>query len=206
MSTQPLFPIFLKLDGKRCLVVGGTALLEAKVQSLLSRGAEVKLVADDVTDEIRKLAEEGRIRWEKRSFRTTDLDGVAVVVAADRDQAVNKSVFAESEARNLPCNVVDQPTLCNFYYPAVVERGQLQIAISTGGLSPSLASRIRAELEQQFGPEYGEWVDALGRARERILTTRTASERRTRILKRIASKHAQEQFRRNRQSAKRGAQ
>lgn len=206
MSTQPLFPIFLKLDGKRCLVVGGTALLEAKVQSLLSRGAEVKLVADDVADEIRKLAEEGQIRWVRRAFRTTDLDGVAVVVAADRDQAVNRSVFAESEARNLPCNVVDQPALCNFYYPAVVERGQLQIAISTGGLSPSLASRIRAELEQQFGPEYGEWVDALGRARERILTTRTASERRTRILKRIASKHAQEQFRRNRQSAKQGAQ
>ena len=206
MSTQPLFPIFLKLDGKRCLVVGGTALLEAKVQSLLSRGAEVKLVADYVTDEIRKLAEEGRIRWEKRSFRTADLDGVTLVVAADRDQAVNKSVFAESEARNLPCNVVDQPALCNFYYPAVVERGQLQIAISTGGLSPSLASRIRAELEQQFGPEYGEWVDALGRARERILTSLTPSERRTRILKRIASKHALEQFRWNRQSAQRGAQ
>jgi precorrin-2 dehydrogenase / sirohydrochlorin ferrochelatase len=206
MSTQPLFPIFLKLDGKRCLVVGGTASLEAKVQSLLSRGAEVKLVADDITDEIRKLAEEGRIRWEKRSFRTADLDGVTLVVAADRDQAVNKSVFAESEARNLPCNVVDQPALCNFYYPAVVERGQLQIAISTGGLSPSLASRIRAELEQQFGPEYGEWIDALGRARERILTSLTPSERRTRILKRIASKHALEQFRRNRQSAQRGAQ
>jgi len=206
MSTQPLFPIFLKLDGKRCLVVGGTALLEAKAQSLLSRGAEVKIVADDITDEIRKLAEEGRIRWEKRSFRTADLDGVTLVVAADRDQAVNKSVFAESEARNLPCNVVDQPALCNFYYPAVVERGQLQIAISTGGLSPSLASRIRAELEQQFGPEYGEWVDALGRARERILTSLTPSERRTRILKRIASKHALEQFRRNRQSAQRGAQ
>jgi len=205
MSTQPLFPIFLKLDGKRCLVVGGTALLEAKVQSLLSRGAEVKLVADYVTDEIRRLAEEGRIRWEKRSFRTTDLDRMTLVVAADRDQAVNRSVFAESEARNLPCNVVDQPALCNFYYPAVVERGQLQIAISTGGLSPSLASRIRAELEQQFGPEYGEWVDALGRARERILTSLTPSERRTRILKRIASKHALEQFRRNRQSAQRGA-
>jgi len=206
MSTQPLFPIFLKLDGKRCLVVGGTALLEAKVQSLLSRGAEVKLVADYVTDEIRRLAEEGRIRWEKRSFRTTDLDRMTLVVAADRDQAVNRSVFAESEARNLPCNVVDQPALCNFYYPAVVERGQLQIAISTGGLSPSLASRIRAELEQQFGPEYGEWVDALGRARERILTSLTPSERRTRILKRIASKNALEQFRRNRQSAQRGAQ
>ena len=205
MSTQPLFPIFLKLDRRDCLVVGGTALLEAKVQSLVSRGAEVKLVANDVTDAIRSLVDVGRVRWERRSFRTSDLDEAALVIAADREQAVNEQVFAESEARHIPCNVVDQPALCNFYYPAIVDRGQLQIAISTGGRSPSLASGIRVELEQQFGPEYGEWVDALGRARERILATRTASERRTRILKRIASKQALELFRRNQHSAQRGA-
>jgi len=195
MNTTPLFPLFVKLEGKNCLVVGGTALLEAKIEGLLASGAKVRVIANDVTEGIWKLAAEGKVWWEQKTFEVSDLDGVDLVVAADRDQRTNELVFAEAEARRVLCNVVDQPEHCNFYYPALVRRGHLQIAISTGGLSPSLASRIRKELEQQFGPEYVEWVNALGKARGRILQFRAPSEKRTRLLKRIASKHSLKQFR-----------
>jgi precorrin-2 dehydrogenase/sirohydrochlorin ferrochelatase len=199
MNTKPLFPIFVKLADKNCLVVGGTTLLESKIEGLLASAANVRVVANDVTEGIWKLAAEGTLRWERRSFKVSDLDDVELVVAADPDQSTNELVFAEAELRRVLCNVVDQPEHCNFYYPAVVRRGHLQIAISTGGRSPSLASGIRKELEQQFGPEYVDWVNALGKARGQILQFRAPTEKRTRLLKRIASKQAFEQFRQNQQ-------
>jgi precorrin-2 dehydrogenase / sirohydrochlorin ferrochelatase len=195
MSATPLFPIFVKLADKYCLVVGGTTLLESKIEGLLGSGARVRVVANDVSEGIQRLAAEGKLWWERRSFEVSDLDDIDLVVAADPDQRTNELVFAEAEVRRVLCNVVDQPEHCNFFYPAVVRRGHLQIAISTGGLAPSLASRIRKELEQQFGPEYVDWVNALGKARGQILQFRAPSEKRTRLLKRIASKHSLKQFR-----------
>lgn len=195
MSTHRLFPLFLKLGDRRVLVVGGTALLEGKIEALLNAGAQVWLVASEVTPAIAKLVRFGKIHWEQREFLVTDLESVALVLASDANQEVNQLAYKEALSRNIPCNVVDQPELCSFYYPAVVRRGQLQIAISTGGLSPSLASRLREELEQRLDPDYEAWVDALGKARERILKTHAASRRRNALLKRIASRRAFEQFR-----------
>ena len=195
MSARPvLFPLFLKLEGRVCLLVGGGAEIEGKISSLLAAGAQVRVVAPLVTDEIRGLTDENSIIWYSRQFEPSDLDGVALVIALDEDDAVNAEVYREATARGVLCNVIDQPERCHFYTPAVVRRGQLQIAISTGGVSPALASQIRADLEQQFDSAYCEWVDALRDARERVMRKLPRSTQRTRLLKRIASKHAYRTF------------
>lgn len=205
MTTRPLFPLSLKLENRSCLVVGGASLLLPKLEGLIVAGASIRLVSAEIEDGIRAFCETAGVQICQRELDSTDLDGITLVIAADRDQSINELVFRESQRRGILCNVVDQPALCDFYYPAVVRRGQLQIAISTGGQSPSLASAIRADLEQQFGHDYADWVDALGRARTRIFQTHRASKQRTRLLKRIASKNSFEQFRRSRRNGHQGA-
>jgi precorrin-2 dehydrogenase/sirohydrochlorin ferrochelatase len=151
-------------------------------------------VSPTVTEGIRVRVAAGEICWAARKFVPTDLEGVALVVALDDDDRINAEVYRDASARGVLCNVIDQPERCHFYYPAVVRRGQLQIAISTGGLSPALASDIRRDLEAQFDPAYGEWIEALGQARERVLHKFPRSAKRTRLLQRIASKGAYRKF------------
>ena len=167
---MPLFPIFMKLDGRRVLLVGAGPVGESKVGGLLSAGARVTVVAPSATAAIQTLAGTAQVVWHRREFDPRDLDGMALVIAAvPRDVA--RAVFEEARARGVLVNSVDDPDNCDFYYPAVVNRGDLQIAISTAGHSPSLAQRIRVELERQFGPEYTEWVKQLGGARRELFAT-----------------------------------
>src|SRR5581483_4101188 len=151
-----LFPLFLKLEGRVCLMVGGNPEIEGKIPGLLASGAKVRVVSPKITDTIRAFVNSGKISWSQRRFEPADLDGVTLVVALDEDNTVNEDVFREASARGVLCNVVDQPERCHFYYPAIVRRGQLQIAISTGGLSPALASSIRRDLDEQFDAVYSE--------------------------------------------------
>ena len=159
-----LFPMFMKLEGRSCLVVGAGTVGEPKISSLLASGASVRVVAFTATAAVAEWAKTGEITWEARAFNTSDLDGVFLVIAATNSRDVNAAIFREAGQRNILCNVVDDPEYCDFYYPAVVRRGELQLAISTNGHSPALAQRIRRELEVQFGPEYGEWLKQLGRS------------------------------------------
>ena len=195
MSERPvLFPLFLKLDGRVCLVVGGNDEVAGKIPGLLASGAQVRVLSSTITDTIRALVDDGAIGWIQRRFEPADLDGVTLVVALDDDDAVNERVYREASARGILCNVIDQPERCHFYYPAVVRRGHLQIAISTGGLSPALASSIRCELDEQFDDTYAEWIEALGHARGRVLRKHSRSPRRTRLLQRIATRRAFQNF------------
>jgi len=190
-SARPvLFPLFLKLDGHLCLVVGANPETEGKIRNLLASGAKVRVVSTTETNGVRELAQAGRIELQRREFVPADLDGVTLVLALHEIDSVNEQIYREASSRGVLCNIVDQPDRCHFYYPAVVRRGQLQIAISTGGLSPALASDIRRELDQRFDPGYADWIEALGKARERVLHTLPRSPRRTRLLQRIASKRA----------------
>jgi precorrin-2 dehydrogenase/sirohydrochlorin ferrochelatase len=177
-----------------CLVVGGNHETEGKIAALLAAGARVKVVSPTVTDGTRAFVAAGEICWAARKFVPADLEGVTLVIALDDDDRINAEVYREATARGVLCNVIDQPERCHFYYPAVVRRGQLQIAISTGGVSPALASDIRRDLEAQFDPAYGEWIEALGQARERVLHKFPRSAKRTRLLQRIASKGAYRKF------------
>jgi precorrin-2 dehydrogenase/sirohydrochlorin ferrochelatase len=185
-----LFPMFLKLEGRSCLVVGAGAVGEPKIESLLTAGASVCVVAPHVSVAVAERARAGAIVWEAREFSVSDLDGVFLVIAATSSREVNGRIFREAHQRNILCNVVDDPEYCDFYYPAVVRRGDLQLAISTNGHSPALAQRIRRELEIQFGPQYGEWLVELGKIRQQLFACGMNPDERRRLLHELASREA----------------
>ena len=181
-----LFPIFVKLEGRRVLLVGAGPVGEAKVGGLLSAGALVTVVAPDATAAVQQLAKDGKLVWRQRRFNPSDLDGVALVVAAV-PKDVAREIYQAAQARNVLVNSVDDPENCDFYYPAVVNRGDLQIAISTAGHSPALAQRIRIELEQQFGPEYESWIRQLGEARQELFASEMPPAERKKRLHELAA-------------------
>src|SRR5882672_11027389 len=173
-----LFPIFVKLVGRRCLVVGAGTVGQAKIQSLLDTGAKVRVVAPHGTSVVAEWVQSGLIEWGVPEFKASDIDGAFLVIAATNSTATNAVIHQESQKRNILCNSVDDPENCDFYYGAVVRRGDLQIAISTAGKSPALAQRLRQDLEAQFGAEYTEWVKELGQAREQLFAQPTQPEKR----------------------------
>jgi len=183
-----LFPMFMKLDGRDSLVVGAGAIAEPKIRSLLEAGAHVKVVAPVINEAVAAWSRSGEIDCELRMFAPRDLKGMFLVVAATNRAEVNKAVFQEAQRRGVLCNAVDDPSRCDFYYPAVVHRGDLQIAISTGGQSPALAQRLRRELEYQFGPEYAGWVRELGKVREFLFEQNLDPEHRRRVLHELVKK------------------
>jgi precorrin-2 dehydrogenase/sirohydrochlorin ferrochelatase len=185
-----LFPMFLKLEGRTCLVVGAGDVGEPKIRSLLDAGAKVRVIAPSATDAVAEWARAGLIAWEQRTFEEPDLNGIFLTIAATGSPSVNDVVFHEAQRRGILCNAVDDPERCDFYYPAVVRRGQLQIAISTGGQSPALAQRLRRELETEFGEEYSQWVEELGKAREGLLSSDLDSDHRKQLLHWLASRDA----------------
>src|SRR5687767_5605391 len=145
-----LFPIFVKLEGRPVLLVGAGPVAESKVTGLLSAGALVTVVAPKATPRIVELAQRQILEWHQREFHASDLDGATLVVAAVPKE-VARAVYDEARTRGVLCNSVDDIENCDFFYPAVVNRGDLQIAISTAGHSPALAQHLRIQLEQQFG-------------------------------------------------------
>jgi precorrin-2 dehydrogenase / sirohydrochlorin ferrochelatase len=185
-----LFPMFLKLDGRRCLVVGAGSVAEQKIQGLMDADAEVQVVAPEATDQVRNWANSGAIDWQARKFESKDFEGEFLVIVATSSHELNQNIFREAQERQILCNVVDDPPHCDFYYPSVVRRGDLQIAISTAGHSPALAQRLRRELESQFGPEYGEWLSQLGETRQKLFATEIDPEERKQLLHQLASREA----------------
>ncbi len=183
---MPLFPIFVKLEGRPVLLVGAGPVGEAKIGGLLSAGASVTVVAPVATPGIRTLAEAGTIAWHRREFAPRDLDSVSLVVAAV-PKDIARAVYEAARTRSVLVNSVDDPDNCDFYYPAVVNRGDLQIAISTGGHSPALAQRLRIELEQQFGPEYESWIRQLGEARQGLFARAMDPDARKKTLHEMAA-------------------
>lgn len=193
--TAVLFPMFVKLSGRRCLVVGGGPIAESKVDSLLTSGADVMVVSPTLTERLAEEAQRGTFGWIARGFEVSDLDGTFLVIAATSDEDTNELIFREAERRGILCNAVDQPPRCHFYFPSVVRRGALQIAISTAGLSPSLAQRLRKELEVEFEPEYEEWLEWLGEVRQALMKRNFNFEKRRRLLAYIAGRESFERWR-----------
>lgn len=157
-----LFPIFLKLEGRPCLVVGGGAVALEKIPGLLEAGAELTVVAERPRPELEGLAAEGRLTLLRRRYRDTDLEGQFLVMAATDDEDLHRRIADQAEARGMLCNIVDRPPLCNFYAGSVLRQGDLKIAISTNGQAPALAARIRSRLERQFGPGYARVLEYAG--------------------------------------------
>ena len=198
MKPAKLFPMFLKLSGRPCLVVGAGTIGESKIVSLLEAGGRLRVVAPEATPQVRSWAQSNEIQWHQRPFEPHDLDGIFLVVAATSSTELHKRIFEEATRRGVLCNIVDVPALCDFYYPAVVQRGALQIAISTSGESPALAQRLRKQLEEHFGAEYEEWLAQLGEARDKVQSAGLDPEERKRLLHEDASEEAFQTFLRNR--------
>ena len=187
-----LFPMFLKLDGRRCLVVGAGPVGESKIAGLLETGAHIRVVALEASAPVREWAQSGSIDLELRHFKPEDLDGVFLAIGATSSRALNERIYREAQGRGVLTNIVDVPDLCDFFYPSIVRRGDLQIAVSTAGKSPSLAQNIRQQLEKQFGPAYAAWVAELGETRKLILASDLEKERKLDLLHSLASREAVE--------------
>jgi len=182
--------MFMKLAGKQCLVVGAGKVGEPKIGGIIDTGARIHVVAIAASDQVREWAEAGKIDLEVRGFTSADLDGKFLAVVATASRSLNELVYREAQQRGVLCNVVDVPDLCDFFYPAVVRRGDLQIAISTAGQSPSLAQKLRQQLERQFGDGYTAWVEQLGTTRRLVLASDLDKETKWELLHSLASREA----------------
>ena len=189
-----LFPAFLKLTNRRILVVGGGSIAAQKIPSLLEAGAQVHVVSPKLAPQLSEWVRNQQITWSAKSFDPQDLDNAFLVIAATSLRDLNAEVYREADRRNILCNAVDDIDHCHFYYGSIVQRGDLQIAISTNGKSPALAQRLRKELEQQFGPEYQHWLDWLGAARESLRAQSHNPESTKRQLHDLASRPMFEEF------------
>src|SRR6202453_1245676 len=164
-----LFPLFLKLEGKRCLVVGAGLIGLEKVESLLRCGGSIRVVAPHAVAGVQQLSSRGEIEWLARSYEPDDADGCDLIIAATNDRQVNQDVFEEASRRSILCNTADDPPLCDFFFGSIVQRGDLQIAISTAGQSPALAERLRREIDAQLPADLGPWLAELGQLRREVL-------------------------------------
>ncbi len=141
-----------------------------KVRTLLDCGGRVTAVSPATTPELAGLAENSRLTIKRRPYRSSDLEGMFLVIGATDDDALNQRIQADARQRNLLCNIADRPKACNFILPAIVRRDDLVIAVSTSGKSPALAKKVRKELEIQFGVEYAEFLHLMGALRKKLLS------------------------------------
>jgi len=176
------YPAYLDLQKRTVLVVGGGAIAEGKALQLIDAGARVRVVSPELTAKLSELAERGVIDHREGRFTEDDLNGVALVVCATNEKEVNEEVSRLSAGRGLLCNVVDQPALCNFITPALVSRGGLQISISTGGGSPSLTQRVKREVGELIGEEYGELLELAAEMRKNAKESISDFEDRRKVL------------------------
>jgi precorrin-2 dehydrogenase/sirohydrochlorin ferrochelatase len=181
-----LYPIFLKLEGHKVLIVGGGLIAEQKIEAVLRSATDVTVIAPQITPRIRLWAHQHRLKHIGLEYRAGMAKGYFLVIAATDFEQVNRAVYDEARQSGALSNAVDDPGYCDFYAPAVVSRGPFQIAISTGGNSPALAQSVRKELEQEFGPEYESWTAWLGRMRDAIRNLLPRTERRKELLHLLA--------------------
>jgi siroheme synthase-like protein len=183
--SRPYYPAILDIAGRRALVVGAGKVGEGKIAGLMGAGAAVKVVSLTATPQVKRWADEGEIELALRPYGSSDLEGCFLVIAATEDNDTNVRVFEEAERRQMLCNVVDVTHLCNFILPSIVRRGDLAIAVSTGGASPALARRIRISIGQCYGDEYAVALELLGSLREELKALYPAPEERKVIFERM---------------------
>jgi len=170
------------------VVVGAGKIAESKIASLQAAEARITVIAPVASARIAEQAASGEIVWQQREYAAGDLAGHFLAVAATSNPAVNRAVFAEAERAGMLVNAVDDPPFCDFYFPSVVRRGDLQIAISTAGASPALAQRLRKEIDAQLPLDAGEWLTELGNLRREILQREPSNDARREILHQLASR------------------
>jgi precorrin-2 dehydrogenase/sirohydrochlorin ferrochelatase len=162
------YPVFLNLAGKRCVIFGGGTIAEGKISKLKKTGAQITIISPDATPAIQKMANKGVVEWTARKYQPGDLEGAFLGIAATDKRQVNQQIFQEAQELGVVLNVVDDPDLCGFIAPSVVERGPVTVAISTGGASPALARKLRETLAAAPALEWADLAGVLSKARKEI--------------------------------------
>lgn len=178
------YPAFLNIKEKQCIVIGGGKVAERKVMSLLRCGAKIKIISPSLTKRLQKEKNNGTISHISRNYRSGDLEGAFLVVAATSDDEINKEIAAEASCL---VNVVDYPDMANFIVPSVIKRGLLTIAISTSGASPAMSRAIRKELETIYSKEFSKYLVFLKKIRKQIIANLRDTNLRQQLFKEIAS-------------------
>ncbi len=189
------YPVYLDLKDRPVLVTGGGLIAEGKAIQLVEAGARVRIVSPDLSLRLTELAESGKIEYRQGKFHADDLNGISLVISATNDQAVNEEVARLAAERGLLYNIVDQPALCNFITPALVTRGGIQISVSTGGGSPSVAQRVKREISELIGDEYGELLEVAAEMRADAKRLIPVFEARRQVLQAFAESQAIELLR-----------
>lgn len=192
------YPVSLDIKNRKCLVVGGGGVGTRKVVTLLDCGAKVTVVSPNVSNQLLKLANKGSIVLKKRPYLEVDLDGMFLVIGTTDDEELNRQISIDAEKLNMLCNIADRPEVCNFILPAIVNREDLTISISTSGKSPALAKRLRIELEEQFGNEYAELLRLMGAIREKLLSQKHEPEAHKHLFEQLISRGLLDMIRGNR--------
>ena len=162
------YPIYLNLQGKRAVVVGGGSVAEGKIEKLRETGAVITLISPQVTPAIGRYAEDGALCWLQREYQTGDLEGVFIAIAATNQREANQRIFEDAERLGILLNVVDDPPRCSFIAPSIVERGPVTLAISTGGASPALARKLRESLSESSELQWADLAGVMAQARQRV--------------------------------------
>ena len=192
------YPVNLDILNRKCLIVGGGSVGTRKVLTLLDCGAIVTVVSPDATEKLLELADNGSIRREKRFYLASDLDGMFLVIGATDNEELNRQISADAEKLNMLCNIADRPEVCNFILPAIVNRGDLVISISTSGKSPAFAKKLRKELEKQFGVEDSEFLRLMGAIREKLLSEKHEPEAHKHLFEQLIKSDLVEMIKNNR--------
>jgi precorrin-2 dehydrogenase/sirohydrochlorin ferrochelatase len=191
------YPIYLNLAKRRVVVIGGGEVAERKVESLLGTEALITVISPEVTPQLETLASHNKIEIQRRVYASGDCIGAALVFSATDDETVSAAVFEEATTAGALVNSADQPHLCDFIMPAVVRRGDISIAVSTGGTSPALAAQIRAKIETLIGPEYAQLAELMAQARIEIRRRIPDAEQRKAIHYQILNSDIIERLKRN---------
>ena len=180
MKHFPYYPIFIDVEDHDVVIIGGGEVCARKAETMMRYGARVTIVSPEFTAEIEQWTRDGKLTIRRKRYEMSDLDGASIVIASTNDTSVNEQIAADARARKVPVNVVDVTPLCEFIVPAIIEKGSVTIAVSTGGKSPALARTLKEDLIRAVGPEYAEVNDLLGSLREgakKVLPTDTDRKR-----------------------------
>ncbi len=184
------YPVFLNLKNKKAVVIGGGSVAERKAQTLLSCNADVSIISPKITPRLRRLVKEGKVEYIKKGYEDKDIKDAFIVVAATNDRGINEAIYKAAERYGCLLNIVDKPESSNFIVPSVISRGDLTIAISTGGRSPALSKQIRKELQQIYGREYEIFIKTMGKIRGALLRSVSSEKARRRIFTKLAKKQS----------------
>lgn len=190
------FPIYVNLEQKRILIVGGGRVALRKVKVLLEYGSEILVVAPEMEEELCRMEESaspGKLKLERRQFQKEDLKTADMIIAATDSPAENSRIYKLCKQKGKPINVVDVPAECDFIFPAIVKKKDLVVSVSTGGKSPLFAAKVKQELENRIPDYYGELVETLGKWRNRILTEVSDVKKRKRIFEILVEKGKQQE-------------